>query len=181
MVPEAGQPPGQDGVTSSAATGTLRDGGQRGGGEHRHDEDVLDGAAPSHEQDHGHEHLDKEGEVHGIGEARRLPLDDVGEGGVVGDHAQRVGHQSPPDGVGHAQHGTDHGEPESDAAADPAVGAVDAPAHHPQHQVGEPEGPAAVHVEPHPHERHERPRWALVGLDHDDEDGEEHQRDEQWP
>ena len=48
-------------------------------------------------------------------------------------------------------------------------------------QVGEPEGPAPVHVEPHPHERDERPRRARVGLDHDDEHGEQHQRDEQGP
>ncbi len=95
------------------------------------------------------------------------------------DHAQRVGHQSPSDGVGHAQHGTDRGEPEQ--ARQPALlGAVEAPPRHADQEVGEAEGPTAVHVEPHPHERHERPRRPRVGLDHHDEDGEEHQRDQQW-
>ena len=96
------------------------------------------------------------------------------------DHAQRIGDQSPSDGIDGAQRGAGEAEPEQ-ARQPPERDAIGAPARHAQDQVGDPERPAPVDVEPHPHERHERPRGALAGLDHDDEEGEEHQRDEQRP
>ena len=37
--------------------------------------------------------LDEEDDVHRVREARRLPLDDVGEGLVVGEHGQGIGDQ----------------------------------------------------------------------------------------
>ena len=47
--------------------------------------------------------------------------------------------------------------------------AVDTATDHAHHEVAESEGPAAVHVEPHPHERDQGPRRSVVRLHHDHE------------
>ncbi len=180
MVPRPATPRASTGVTRRAATGTLRDASSAAALNNVVTRTSSTVPRRATRRITARSTSARKATLTGSEKLGVCHSDDVGEGLMMGDHGQRVGHQPQADRVDRAQGATGQGEARQPGEATERV-VVDAPAHHAQHQVRQAQRPAAVHVEPHPHERHEHPRGALVGLDHDRHHREQHQRDEQGP